>query len=90
MNRMVTDTAHHYWNAEWQRADHSSPWAMPEPWVMDHAVFSKNSGPKLRLMRSRSSESNIAPARAPLPAPNISNSICSLAAIGDCIRWMPK
>ena len=38
MNRMVTDTAHHYWNAEWQRADHSSPWAMPEPWVMDHAA----------------------------------------------------
>ncbi|MDP3265067.1 MAG: class I SAM-dependent methyltransferase [Tabrizicola sp.] len=33
----ITDTAHRYWNDEWQRADGSSPWAMPEPWVVDHA-----------------------------------------------------
>jgi tellurite methyltransferase len=37
MNRMVTDTAHLYWNAEWQKADSSSPWSMPEPWAIDHA-----------------------------------------------------
>lgn len=37
MNRMVTDTAHLYWNAEWQKAGSSSPWAMPEPWAIDHA-----------------------------------------------------
>ena len=37
MNRMVTDTAHLYWNAEWQKADGTSPWAMPEPWAVDHA-----------------------------------------------------
>lgn len=37
MNRMVTDTAHLYWNAEWQKADGTSPWSMPEPWVVDHA-----------------------------------------------------
>ena len=37
MNHMLTDTAHLYWNAEWQKADGSSPWAMPEPWAIDHA-----------------------------------------------------
>jgi 2-polyprenyl-3-methyl-5-hydroxy-6-metoxy-1,4-benzoquinol methylase len=37
MNQMTTDTAHLYWNAEWQKADGTSPWAMAEPWVMDHA-----------------------------------------------------
>ncbi|MCU0828787.1 MAG: class I SAM-dependent methyltransferase [Tabrizicola sp.] len=36
MNQMPTDTAHRYWNEEWRRADGRSPWAMPEPWVMDH------------------------------------------------------
>ena len=35
---MTTDTAHLYWNAEWQKADGTSPWAQPEPWVMDHAA----------------------------------------------------
>jgi tellurite methyltransferase len=34
---MTTDTAHLYWNAEWQKADGTSPWAQPEPWLMDHA-----------------------------------------------------
>jgi 2-polyprenyl-3-methyl-5-hydroxy-6-metoxy-1,4-benzoquinol methylase len=38
MNQITTDTAHRYWNAEWQKADGASPWAMPEPWVMDHAA----------------------------------------------------
>jgi SAM-dependent methyltransferase len=37
MNDMTTDTAHLYWNGEWQKADNSSPWAVPEPWAMDHA-----------------------------------------------------
>ncbi|MFM2356032.1 MAG: hypothetical protein RLZZ528_1768 [Pseudomonadota bacterium] len=37
MNHHRTDTAHHYWNAEWQRADGTSPWAEAEPWVIDHA-----------------------------------------------------
>ena len=37
MTKMTTDTAHHYWNAEWQRADASSPWATAEPWVLEHA-----------------------------------------------------
>jgi tellurite methyltransferase len=37
MNHMLTDTAHLYWNAEWQKADGSSPWSMPEPWAIDHA-----------------------------------------------------
>lgn len=37
MNSMTTDSAHLYWNAEWQKADGSSPWAQPEPWVMEHA-----------------------------------------------------
>jgi 2-polyprenyl-3-methyl-5-hydroxy-6-metoxy-1,4-benzoquinol methylase len=31
-----TATAHRYWNAEWQRADASSPWAAAEPWVVEH------------------------------------------------------
>lgn len=34
---MTTDSAHLYWNAEWQKADGTSPWTQPEPWVMDHA-----------------------------------------------------
>lgn len=33
-----TDTAHRYWNTEWQRADGTSPWASAEPWVIDHAA----------------------------------------------------
>lgn len=33
----MTATAHLYWNTEWQAADASSPWAKPEPWVLDHA-----------------------------------------------------
>lgn len=37
MSRMITDTAHRFWNAEWERADASSPWALPEPWAIDHA-----------------------------------------------------
>ena len=36
MTGMTTDTAHHYWNAEWQRADATSPWATAEPWVIEH------------------------------------------------------
>jgi len=36
---MTTDTAHHYWNAEWQTADAGSPWAKPEPWVLEHAAI---------------------------------------------------
>jgi tellurite methyltransferase len=36
MNHMLTDTAHLYWNSEWQKADSSSPWAVPEPWAIDH------------------------------------------------------
>ncbi len=35
---MTTDTAHRYWNAEWQTVDANSPWAKPEPWVMEHAA----------------------------------------------------
>ncbi len=38
MTKMTTDTAHRYWNAEWQRADGSSPWAQAEPMVTDHAA----------------------------------------------------
>jgi tellurite methyltransferase len=38
MTGMITDTAHLYWNAEWQKADSTSPWAKPEPWVMEHAA----------------------------------------------------
>ena len=38
MNTMTTDTAHLYWNREWQRADGTSPWATAEPWVTDHAA----------------------------------------------------
>jgi 2-polyprenyl-3-methyl-5-hydroxy-6-metoxy-1,4-benzoquinol methylase len=37
MTTMTTDTAHLYWNTEWQQADASSPWARAEPWVLDHA-----------------------------------------------------
>jgi len=36
MNVEATDTAHRYWNAEWQKADGSSPWARAEPWVIEH------------------------------------------------------
>ncbi len=38
MTKMITDTAHRYWNTEWQKARGSSPWAQPEPWVMEHAA----------------------------------------------------
>jgi len=38
MNDMTTDTAHRYWNGEWQRADATSPWARAEPWVTEHAA----------------------------------------------------
>ena len=38
MTMMTTDTAHLYWNAEWQKADGSSPWAKAEPWVAEHAA----------------------------------------------------
>lgn len=34
---MVTDTAYLYLNAEWQKADRANPWAMPEPWAVDHS-----------------------------------------------------
>lgn len=37
MNDIATDSAHQYWNAEWRRADGNSPWAQPEPWVLDQA-----------------------------------------------------
>lgn len=37
MTGTATDTAHLYWNTQWQAADASSPWATAEPWVMDHA-----------------------------------------------------
>ena len=47
MNHMLTDTAHLYWNAEWQKADGFSPWAMPEPWAMDH---SSTLAPGLRIL----------------------------------------
>jgi tellurite methyltransferase len=35
---MMTDTAHRYWNNEWQKADASSPWAQAEPWVCEWAA----------------------------------------------------
>ena len=38
MNRTVNDTAHGYWNTEWQKADAASPWAKAEPWVREHAA----------------------------------------------------
>lgn len=38
MNDMTTDTAHLYWNREWQKADSTSPWAQAEPWVTEHAA----------------------------------------------------
>ncbi len=37
MTKMTTDTAHLYWNADWQKADGTSPWAKAEPWVAEHA-----------------------------------------------------
>lgn len=36
MIRSTTDTAHRYWNDEWKKAGAASPWAMPEPWAVDH------------------------------------------------------
>ena len=33
---MQTDTAHHYWNAEWQKGG-DAKWQTPEPMVLDHA-----------------------------------------------------
>jgi tellurite methyltransferase len=36
MNHIITDTAHRYWNAEWEKADPASPWAVPEPWAIDY------------------------------------------------------
>jgi tellurite methyltransferase len=38
MSQIATDTAYRYWNAEWRKADGTTPWAIPEPWVMDHAA----------------------------------------------------
>lgn len=35
---MITDDAHLYWDAEWQRADGTSKWAKAEPEVMNHAA----------------------------------------------------
>lgn len=37
MNKIVTDTAHQYWSTEWQKADATSIWSVPEPWAVDHA-----------------------------------------------------
>ena len=37
MTHVATDTAHHYWNTQWQQVDATSPWATAEPWVLDHA-----------------------------------------------------
>lgn len=34
---MTTDTAHHYWNDEWAKADGSSKWAKAEAEVLAHA-----------------------------------------------------
>lgn len=47
MNAINTDSAHRYWNTEWQKADGSSPWAQAEPWVMDHA---KSLAPGSRIL----------------------------------------
>lgn len=38
MSERATDTAHLYWNAQWQVSDGSSPWAKAEPWVLEHAA----------------------------------------------------
>jgi tellurite methyltransferase len=35
---MTTDTAHRYWNTQWQTPDADSPWAKAEPWVTEHAA----------------------------------------------------
>lgn len=35
---MKTDSAHVYWDAEWQKAEEASKWAKAEPEVTDHAV----------------------------------------------------
>ena len=34
---MTTDSAHHYWNDMWAKADGTSKWAKPEPEVIAHA-----------------------------------------------------
>ena len=34
---MTTDSAHHYWNDMWAKADGTSKWAQPEPEVIAHA-----------------------------------------------------
>lgn len=38
MTRMTTDTAHRFWNSEWEKAHPASPWAVPEPWAIDHVA----------------------------------------------------
>ena len=35
---MKTDSAHVWWDAEWQKADGASKWAKAEAEVMDHAA----------------------------------------------------
>ena len=35
---MKTDSAHVYWDAEWQKSDAASPWAQPEAEVIAHAA----------------------------------------------------
>lgn len=35
---MTTDSAHVFWDAEWQKSDAASPWARAEDEVMDHAA----------------------------------------------------
>lgn len=35
---MKTDSAHVYWDAEWQKSDPTSKWARPEAEVMEHAA----------------------------------------------------
>lgn len=35
---MKTDSAHVYWDAEWQKSDATSPWAQPEADVMSQAA----------------------------------------------------
>lgn len=35
---MKTDSAHVYWDAEWQKSDPTSLWTRPEAEVMDHAA----------------------------------------------------
>jgi tellurite methyltransferase len=35
---MMTDTAHHYWNAQWQSDVFDTKWTEAEPWVIEHAT----------------------------------------------------